>query len=229
MAHQRHRRRRMRHGNPCHRKISRRVFQRGGLCTAVRSSRRDERAISGPPDTLPGSVCSRRIVRRDRQDHRPEAGLSPMVLAVHPSGPHSLKDLIALAKSQPGRLNYGMGGTGSITHLTGELFKLSAQVNLVAVPYKSIGLAVNDLLGAQVQAAFPSLPPTVAHARAGRLRVLAVAAEKRVSVLPEVPTFEESGVSGVVVSNWFGLMGPARLPATIVSRLHAGVVKAVQE
>jgi tripartite-type tricarboxylate transporter receptor subunit TctC len=155
-------------------------------------------------------------------------GLSPMVLAVHPSGPHSLKDFIALAKSQPGRLNYGMGGTGSITHLTGELFKLSAQVNLVAIPYKSIGLAVNDLLGAQVQAAFPSLPPTVAHARAGRLRVLAVAAEKRASVLPEVPTFEESGVSGVVVSNWFGLMGPARLPATIVSRLHAEVVKAVQ-
>lgn len=155
-------------------------------------------------------------------------GLSPMVLAVHPSGPRSLKDFIALAKSQPGRLNYGMGGTGSITHLTGELFKLAAQVNLVAIPYKSIGLAVNDLLGAQVQAAFPSLPPTVAHARAGRLRVLAVAAEKRASVLPEVPTFEESGVSGVVVSNWFGLMAPARLPATIVSRLHAEVVKAVQ-
>ena len=155
-------------------------------------------------------------------------GHSPMVLAVHPSGAHSVKDLIALAKSQPGRLNYGMGGNGSITHLTGELFKLSAQVNLVSVPYKSIGLAVTDLLGAQIQAAFPSLPPTVAHARAGRLRVLAVAAEKRASVLPEVPTFEESGVSGVVVSNWFGLMGPARLPAMIVSRLHAELVKAMQ-
>jgi tripartite-type tricarboxylate transporter receptor subunit TctC len=155
-------------------------------------------------------------------------GYSPMALAVHPSGAGTLKDFIALAKSQPGRLNYGMGGTGSITHLTGELFKLSAQVNLVAIPYKSIGLAVNDVLGAQIQAAFPSLPPTVAHVRAGRLRVLAVAAEKRASVLPEAPTFGESGLAGVVVSNWFGLMGPARLPASIVSRLHAEVGKAVQ-
>jgi len=155
-------------------------------------------------------------------------GFSPMALAVHPSGPHSIKDLIALAKSQPGRLNYGMGGSGSITHLTGELFKMSAQVNFVAVPYKSIGLAVNDLLGAQIQAAFPSLPPTVAHVRAGRLRVLAVAAEQRAAVLPEAPTFGESGVTGVVVSNWFGLMGPAQLPATIVSKLHAEVGKAVQ-
>jgi tripartite-type tricarboxylate transporter receptor subunit TctC len=151
-----------------------------------------------------------------------------MVLAVHPSGPQSVKDLIALAKAQPGRLNYGTGGSGSITHLTGELFKLSAQVNLVAVPYKSIGLAVSDLLGAQIQAAFPSLPPTVAHSRAGRLRVLAVSSEKRASVLPEVPTFDEAGVAGLVVSNWFGLMGPARLPAPIVSRLHAEVAKATQ-
>lgn len=155
-------------------------------------------------------------------------GLSPMMLAVHPSGPHTVKELIALAKSQPGRLHYGMGGNGSITHLTGELFKLSAQVNLVSVPYKSIGLALTDLLGAQIQAAFPSLPGTVSHVRAGRLRVLAIAAEKRASVLPEVPTFEESGVPGIVVSNWFGLMGPARLPASIVSRLHAEVGKAVQ-
>lgn len=92
------------------------------------------------------------------------------------------------------------------------------------VPYHPI----NDLLGAQIQVAFPSLPPTVAHVRAGRLRVLAVAAEKRASVLPEASTFGESGVSGVVVSNWFGLMGPAKLPATIVSRLHAEVGKAVQ-
>jgi tripartite-type tricarboxylate transporter receptor subunit TctC len=155
-------------------------------------------------------------------------GYSPMALAVHPSGAGTLKDFIALAKSQPGRLNYGMGGTGSITHLTGELFKMSAQVNLVAIPYKSIGLAVNDLLGAQIQAAFPSLPPTVAHVRAGRLRVLAVAAEKRASVLPEAPTFGESGLAGVVVSNWFGLMGPARLPASIVSRLHTEAGEAVQ-
>ena len=155
-------------------------------------------------------------------------GSSPMALAVHPGGQNSLKDFIAQAKARPGGLNYGMGGVGSITHLTGELFKMSAQINLVAVPYKSIGLAVTDLLGAQIQAAFPSLPPNIGHVRAGRLRVLAVAADKRSAVLPEAPTFAESGVAGMVVSNWFGLMAPAKLPAPLVARLHAEVVKAVQ-
>lgn len=155
-------------------------------------------------------------------------GDSPMALAVHPTGAQNLRDFIAQAKAQPGRINYGMGGTGSITHLTGELFKISAQVNLAAIPYKSIGLAVNDLLGGQIQAAFPSLPPTVAHVRAGRLRVLAVASAKRVSALAEAPTFAESGVQGMTVSNWFGLMGPAKLPAPVVARLHAEAVKALQ-
>lgn len=155
-------------------------------------------------------------------------GHSPMVLAVHPTGARDLQSFIAQAKSQPGKLNYGMGGTGSITHLTGELFKKSAQVDIVPVPYKSIGLAVTALIGAQVQAAFPSLPPTVAHSKAGRLRVLAVAADQRASVLPEVPTFAEAGVKDVVVSNWFGLMGPPGLPAAIVTRLHAETLKALQ-
>lgn len=155
-------------------------------------------------------------------------GHSPMVLAVHPSGAKDMQGFIAQAKSQPGKLNYGMGGTGSITHLTGELFKKSAGVDVAAVPYKSIGLAVTALIGAQVHAAFPSLPPTVAHSKAGRLRVLAVAADQRASVLPEVPTFTEAGVKDVVVSNWFGLMGPPSLPPAIVARLHAETVKALQ-
>jgi tripartite-type tricarboxylate transporter receptor subunit TctC len=156
-------------------------------------------------------------------------GHSPMVLAVHPNVAPDLKTFIAQAKAAPGKLNYGMGGTGSITHLTGELFKKSTGVDVVAVPYKSIGLAVTALIGAQVQAAFPSLPPTVAHSKSGRLRVLAVAADKRASVLPEVPTFTESGVKDVVVSNWFGLMGPAGLSPALVSRLHAETVKALRE
>lgn len=155
-------------------------------------------------------------------------GHSPMVLAVHPTGAKDLQGFMTQAKSQPGKLNYGMGDTGSITHLTGELFKKSAQVDVVPVPYKSIGLAVTALIGAQVQAAFPSLPPTVAHSKAGRLRVLAVAADQRASVLPEVPTFTEAGVKDIVVSNWFGLMAPPGLPAPIVTRLHAETVKALQ-
>jgi tripartite-type tricarboxylate transporter receptor subunit TctC len=154
-------------------------------------------------------------------------GSTPMVLAVHPGGVQNLKEFIAQARAQPGRLNYGTGGTGSITHLTGELFRISAQVNIVAIPYKSIGLAINDLLGAQVQAAFPSAPSMVAHARAGRLRVLAASSDKRTAVLPDVPTFVEAGLPGMVVVNWFGLLGPARLPPPIVSRVQAEVVKAV--
>jgi tripartite-type tricarboxylate transporter receptor subunit TctC len=146
-------------------------------------------------------------------------GRTPMVLAVQPQTARDLAAFISLVRAQPGRLNYGNGGSGSITHLTGELFKKSLQLDVVGVPYKSIGLAVTGLIGAQVQAAFPSLPTTVGHVAAGRLRVLAVAAEQRASVLPEVPTFVELGVKEVIVANWFGVMGPPALPAPLLTRL----------
>jgi tripartite-type tricarboxylate transporter receptor subunit TctC len=156
-------------------------------------------------------------------------GHAPMAMSIHPTGPQTLKELIAQARSQPGRILYGMGGNGSITHLTGELFKLAAKVDIPAVPYKSIGLAINDLMGAQINIAFPTMPPIVAHVRAGRLRVLALSADKRASALPDVPTFAESGVAGVVVSNWFGLVGPARLPSAIVTKMREEAVRALQD
>jgi tripartite-type tricarboxylate transporter receptor subunit TctC len=153
---------------------------------------------------------------------------APQAFIVHPAFPaRTVKEFIAAAQSQPGKLNYGSGGAGSITFLTGELFRLATHVDIVHIPYKSIGLASADVMGGQVQAAFPTAPGVVTHVRAGRLRALAVTGLKRSNALPDVPTFEESGVSGMNVANWFGAFGPARLPKDIVSKLHRSIVDAM--
>jgi len=150
------------------------------------------------------------------------------VFVVNPAFPaKTLKEFIAAATAQPGRINYGSGGSGSITHLTGELFKLAAHVDLTHVPYKSIANAITDVIAGQVPAAFPTMPSAVPHVKAGRLRALAVSSAKRSNVLPDVPTFEESGVSGMIVNNWFGVFGPARLPGPIVATSNGAVVKAL--
>ncbi len=154
---------------------------------------------------------------------------TPQVLVINPGFPaRTLKDFIAAASVQPGKLNYGSGGSGAVTHLTGEIFKLAARVNIVHVPYKSIALASADVMGGQVQAAFPSIPGVVPHVRAGRLRALAITSTKRSGALPDVPTFEESGVAGMIVTNWFGVFAPARLPNEILARLHKAIVDAMQ-
>lgn len=153
---------------------------------------------------------------------------APQVFVVHPAfTAKTLKDFIAAAGAQPGKLNYGSGGSGSITHLTGELFKLAARVDVVHVPYKSIAVAITDVIGGQVQAAFPTIPGAVPHVKAARLRALALTTARRSSILPDVPTFEESGVQGMIVNNWFGVFGPARLRADIVLKLHMSVIDAV--
>jgi len=153
---------------------------------------------------------------------------APQVFVVHPALPiRSVKDFVAAALAQPGKLNYGSGGSGSITHLTGELFKLAAKVDVVHVPYKSIAIAMTDVIGGQVQAAFPTMPGAIPHVKGGRLRALALTTPKRAAALPEVPTFEESGVQGMIVSNWFGVFAPARLPKDLVTKLHRSVVDAV--
>lgn len=146
--------------------------------------------------------------------------MAPQVFVVHPNfSAKTLKEFIAIAQEKPGQINYGSGGNGAVTHLTGELFKLAAKVNLQHVPYRSISLAMTDVIGGQMQSAFPTIPGAVPHVRAGRLRALAVSSQKRASTLPDVPTFREQGVD-VLVSNWFGLFGPAKLPPALVSRLH---------
>jgi len=150
------------------------------------------------------------------------------VFVVHPGfSAKTVKEFIAAASAQPGRINYGSGGSGAITHLTGELFKLAARIDIVHVPYKSIAVAMTDVIGGQVQAAFPTIPGAVPHVKSGRLRGLALTTVKRSAILPDVPTFEESGVQGMIVNNWFGVFGPAGLPKDLVAKLHRSVIDAV--
>ncbi len=146
---------------------------------------------------------------------------APQALIIHAGLPYqTVKEFVAAAAAAPGKFNYGSGGNGSITQLTGELFKLATRVNLTHVPYKSVGFATGDVLAGQMHAAFPTLPGVVTHARAGRLRALGISAMKRSPALPDVPTFEESGISGIVVANWFGVFTPAHLPPPLVATLH---------
>lgn len=153
--------------------------------------------------------------------------MAPQVFVVHPGFPaRTLREFVAVATEKPGQINYGSGGNGAVTHMTGELFKLAAKVNLQHVPYRSISLAMTDVIGGQMQSAFPTIPGAVPHVKAGRLRALAVSSGKRASALPDVPTFREQNVD-VLVSNWFGLFAPARLPAALVSRLHKATLDAV--
>jgi tripartite-type tricarboxylate transporter receptor subunit TctC len=151
----------------------------------------------------------------------------PNVVSVHPSVPaKNMEEFIAFAKRNPGRLNFGSAGIG---HLTGETFKYSAKVDLVHVPYKGSGPALNDTLAGQIQVLFDNLPSSLPHIQAGRLRALAVASDKRVAALPEVPTFAELGLPLVNDPSWFGLVAPARLPAEIAARVHAALVRTLQQ
>ncbi len=146
---------------------------------------------------------------------------APQALVIHPGMPfQTVKEFVAAATAQPGKFNYGSGGSGAITHLTGELFKLATRVNLVHIPYKSVGIATGDVLAGQMHAAFPTLPGVVTHVQGGRLRALGISSAKRSPALPAVPTFEESGISGMIVTNWFGLFAPAKLPADLATTLH---------
>jgi tripartite-type tricarboxylate transporter receptor subunit TctC len=153
---------------------------------------------------------------------------APQALVIHPGMPYqNVKEFIAAATAQPGKFNYGSGGSGSITQLAGELFKLATRVNLVHVPYKSVGIATGDVLAGQMHAAFPTLPGVVTHVRGGRLRALGISSAKRSPALPDVPTFEENGISGMIVTNWFGVFAPARLPPDLLATLHKAVLDAM--
>ena len=157
---------------------------------------------------------------------------APNVLVAHPSlAAHSVKELIALARARPGAINYGSGGNGSTPHLAAALFAAMAGVELTHVPYKGTAPATADLIGGQVQIAFLGIPAVLAHARSGKLRVLAVTGLQRSAELPEVPTVDESGVPGYEVNPWYGLLAPAGTPRAIVVRLGAettGVVRAAE-
>ena len=145
----------------------------------------------------------------------------PVALTVHPSVPaQSVKELIALVKTQPGRLNYATAGVGSFQHLASELFKLQAGLDMVHIPYKGGGPAMMDTIAGQAQINMASLIQVIPHAKSGKLRLLATSGTRRSAIFPDVPTVSET-VPGYDATNWWGLVAPAATPQAIVSRLHA--------
>jgi len=158
------------------------------------------------------------------------AVVSPGVLVVHPSVPvKSVKELVAFAKARPGQLHYASPGAGTVQHLAAELFKLQAKVDMLHVPYKGSGQSIVDLIAGHVHLNFDSVPPVLPHVRSGRLRALAVTSEKRFSILPDIPTVNESGVPGFDLSTWWGLVAPAAVSKDIIARLQTETVKVLRE
>ena len=153
---------------------------------------------------------------------------TPLYLVMHPSVPvKSVKDLVAIARAQPGKLTYASGGNGSSNHLAGELFKSLAKVDLLHVPYKGAGPAMVDVMAGHVDLMFGAAG--LAESKAGKVRLLGVSGAKRSSVAPEVPTIAESGVPGYEATIWFGILAPAGTPTTIVNRLSADINKVLAQ
>ena len=158
------------------------------------------------------------------------AALIPQILVANPAVPvNNVQELIALAKREPGKLNYASVGTGSPGHIAGELFKLKTGVDIVHVPYKGGGPAVTDTLGGQVQLLFVSIPAAMQYVKAGKLKALAVTSDKRSLAAPEIPTIAESGVPDCVVNSWYGALAPAKTPPAIVAKLQAAFAKVLAQ
>jgi tripartite-type tricarboxylate transporter receptor subunit TctC len=157
-------------------------------------------------------------------------GSTPNILVVHPSLPvKTVRELISLARSKPGQLNYASAGTGGSVHLAGELFKSMAKVDMIHVPYKGSGPALIDLLGGHTQLMFSTMPPALPHAKSGRLRALGMTGVRRSPLVPDLPTIAESGLPGYEITQWWGLLGPAGMPAAIVIRLNSDVNAILQQ
>ena len=156
------------------------------------------------------------------------ASVSASVLVVHPSvKAKTPEELVALAKSKPGKLNFGSAGRGSTMHLAGELFKSMTGADIVHVPYKGAGPAISDLIGGHVEVVFVNIPPVLSNIQAGKVRALAVTTKTRSAVLPDVPTLDESGLPGYQSTTWYGILAPAGTPQPIVERLNRELAKAV--
>jgi len=152
--------------------------------------------------------------------------LGPNVLVVHPSLPvHSVADLIALAKAQPGRIGFAGSGSGSTPHLAGELFNVMAGVKMVHIPYRGSGPAMIGLLAGDAPVMFLPAINAVSHVASGRLRAIAVTSRERLPALPDVPTVSEAGIPGYESSQWYGLLAPARTPVPVLELLNARVAK----
>ncbi len=164
------------------------------------------------------------------RDFTPISNLAtvPNVVSAHPAaGINDLKGLIEKAKASPGKITYASAGMGSLSHMLGELFKSSTSTDLLHVPYKGSGPALNDTLGGQVSIFFDNLSSSLPHILSGKLRALAVSSPTRLDVLPNVPTFAEAGVPQLNDPSWFGLIGPPNLPQPVLAKVHEAVTQAL--
>jgi tripartite-type tricarboxylate transporter receptor subunit TctC len=154
--------------------------------------------------------------------------MAPVAIVVHPSQPvSSVADLVSLAKRRPGQLNFGSAGAGTPGHLTGELFKSAAGIDLQHVPYRGSAPAITDLLGGQLQLMFDPLQSVLTNVQGGRLRAIAISSKTRSSILPNVPTIAESGYDGFETTAWWGVFAPAKLPAAMTESLGRDIERIV--
>jgi tripartite-type tricarboxylate transporter receptor subunit TctC len=154
----------------------------------------------------------------------------PEMLVVAPNVPaKNMEELVALAKKEPGKLNFASSGTGSLPHLAGELFKLTAKIDIVHVPYRGAAPAVNDLLSGQVQMVFLDLPVLLPQIQAGRLKPIVVGAAQRVPSAPDVPSTAEAGMASLQVENWYGFVAPSGTPQDVITSLNRAAVEAIKD
>jgi tripartite-type tricarboxylate transporter receptor subunit TctC len=184
--------------------------------------------LSSPLISLSPSLYSK--LNYEQKDLTPISLVAQIqnVVLVHPSVPaKNLKELAQIARTSPGKLNYGSGGVGTTTHLAPELFMSMTRTKMVHVPYKGSGLALIGLVGGQVDVLIMAVPAAEAQVKAGKARALAVISEKRATPLPNVPTSKEAGFDNFVVDIWYGILGPAGMPGPIVGRLNTEINKAL--
>jgi tripartite-type tricarboxylate transporter receptor subunit TctC len=156
--------------------------------------------------------------------------LVPNLLVANPSQPFkTVKELIAYAKANPGKVSFASSGSGTSIHLSGEMFQQMAGVEMQHIPYKGSAPALTDLLGGQTAIMFDNMPSVISHVRAGKLRPIAVTTPTRSPALPDVPTIAESGVPGYSATSWFGILAPASTPAPVIAKLNASILKALAD
>jgi tripartite-type tricarboxylate transporter receptor subunit TctC len=156
-------------------------------------------------------------------------GRLPLVFLVNKDLPvKDLKEYVVLAKAKPGTLNFGTGGVGTLHHLTGELLKIAAGINIVHVPYRGAQASTRDVVGGRIESMFDSLPSAAPHIRSGVMRPIAVSGPVRSPTFPDIPTIAEQGYPTIVTTNWFGMAGPAGVPDDVVAKMHAALVVALK-
>ena len=189
--------------------------------------------VASPGEVVVGPAAGQKLPYDVGRDLVPVTliGETPLVIAAYPGFPgNTIADVIALSRKEPSKLAYGTPGTGSSMHFAGESLNAIAKIDLPHVPYKGAAPAINDLLGGQVLLGIVGMPPTVAHAKAGKLRILAVTSDKRSSTMPDVPTVAEMpGFNGYRFTNWMGVFVPAKTPPEIVQKLSQEIARIVRE